>query len=82
MVGSELEHAVAGPGERVGDAEQLVTFGVGSGTSSPDFERWIGVREVENPSAPARSPRSTMSAIAAMSSSVGGSLAAPRSPIT
>ena len=30
------------------------------GTSSPDFERWIGVRDVEKPSAPARSPRSTM----------------------
>ena len=30
------------------------------GTSSPDFDRWIGVRDVENPSAPARSPRSTI----------------------
>ena len=32
-------------------------------------DNMIGVREVENPSAPARSPRSTMSAIAAMSPS-------------
>ena len=30
------------------------------GTSSPAFDRWSGVREVENPSAPARSASSTM----------------------
>ena len=52
------------------------------GTTSPDLERWIGVRDVEKPSAPARSPRSTIVDIATMSSAVGGSLAAPRSPIT
>ena len=52
------------------------------GTSSPSFDRCKGVRLVENPSAPARSASSTKAAIWLMSSSVAGSLAAPRSPIT
>ncbi len=52
------------------------------GTGSPSIARWASVREVENPRAPARMPSRTMAAMAAMSSVVAGSLAAPRSPIT
>ena len=52
------------------------------GTGSPSMARWARVRDVENPSAPARMPSRTMAAIAAMSSGVAGSLAAPRSPMT
>ena len=52
------------------------------GTSSPDLDRWSGVRLVENPSAPARSASSTSLAIDSRSSAVASSLSAPRSPIT
>ena len=53
------------------------------GTSRPSAPRWIRVREVENPSAPAASDSRTCAAIAAMSSGVATeSSSAPRAPIT
>jgi hypothetical protein len=52
------------------------------GTSSPSIERCRMVRELEKPSAPARSPSSTIAAMRAMSSAVGSSLRAPLSPMT
>ena len=52
------------------------------GTGSPSMAMWAMVREVENPSAPARTASPTMAAIISMSSAVAGSLRAPRSPIT
>ena len=52
------------------------------GTSSPLLLRCRGVREVEKPSAPARSASSVSLLISAMSSDVATSLFAPRSPMT
>ena len=52
------------------------------GTGSPSTARWPSVREVEKPSAPARSPSSTMARMASMSSAFAGSFLAPRSPMT
>ena len=43
--------------------------------------RWPSVRDVEKPSAPASTASCTIAAMAAISSGVAGSLAAPRSPI-
>ncbi len=52
------------------------------GTGSPSMAVCAMVREVENPSAPARSASATISVMASMSSGVAGSFVAPRSPIT
>ena len=52
------------------------------GTGSPSMARWARVREDEKPSAPASTASWTMRLIAAMSSTVAGSLRAPRSPMT
>ena len=52
------------------------------GTSSPSIDLCKTVRDVETPSAPARTPSSTNRPISAISSAVGSSLSAPRSPIT
>ena len=52
------------------------------GTSSPLLLRCSGVRDVEKPSAPARSASSVSLLICAMSSAVATSLFAPRSPMT
>ena len=55
VVGRELEHPVAGPGQGIGDAEQLVGIGVGAG------DQFAGLRPVdrrarrrEQPQDPAR----------------------------
>ena len=52
------------------------------GVKSPVEVRWLSVREVEKPSAPARTASAASWAIALLSSSVEGSRRAPRSPIT
>ena len=52
------------------------------GTTSPSIDLWITVRLVEKPSAPARTPSSTISAIFAMSSWVGIAPGFSRSPST
>jgi hypothetical protein len=55
---------------------------VSVGVGSPRLVRWLMVREVEKPSAPARMPAAAMRPIVAISSGVEGSRFAPRSPIT
>jgi hypothetical protein len=52
------------------------------GTSRPSTALWSSRRLTETPTAPAATPSVTSAAMRAMSSSVAGSLAAPRSPIT
>src|SRR4029078_2288795 len=52
------------------------------GTGSPSTALCMIVRDVEKPSAPARMPSRTRSAIASMSSGVAGSFRAPRPPLT
>ena len=52
------------------------------GTGSPSMARWAIVREVENPSAPARYGLWTISRMASMSVGVAGSFLAPLSPMT
>jgi hypothetical protein len=52
------------------------------GVGSPLLVRWLSVREVVKPSAPAATAWAASSAMAAMSSAVAGSRAAPRSPMT
>ena len=52
------------------------------GVKSPVEVRWLSVREVEKPSAPARTASAASAAIALLSSGVEGSRRAPRSPIT
>ena len=52
------------------------------GVKSPVEVRWFSVREVEKPSAPARTASLASAAIALLSSGVEGSRRAPRSPIT
>ena len=55
---------------------------VSVGVGSPRLVRWLVVRDVVKPSAPAATPSRTMRPIAAISSAVAGSRCAPRSPIT
>jgi len=52
------------------------------GVKSPVEVRWLSVREVEKPSAPARTASPASAAMAVLSSAVAGSRRAPRSPIT
>ena len=52
------------------------------GVGRPSLVRWLSVREVETPSAPARSASVTKALMAATSSGVAASRLAPRSPIT
>ncbi len=52
------------------------------GTSRPSTALCSSSRFTETPTAPAATPSVTSAAMRAMSSSVAGSLAAPRSPIT
>jgi hypothetical protein len=52
------------------------------GVKSPVEVRWLSVRDVEKPSAPARTASLARAAIALLSSGVDGSRRAPRSPIT
>ncbi len=52
------------------------------GVSAPSDVRWNNEREVEKPSAPAKSPSSTSDAIFAMSSAVARSRSTPRWPMT
>ena len=55
---------------------------VSVGVNSPRLVRWLSVRDVVKPSAPASMPSAASAAIGAMSSGVAGSRRAPRSPIT
>jgi len=50
--------------------------------NSPSLARWMIVRVVEKPTAPASIASRTRDAIAAISSGVASALAPPRSPIT
>jgi hypothetical protein len=50
--------------------------------SSPSLARWMIVRVVENPIAPAAIASRTRVAMAAISSAVAPAFAPPRSPIT
>ena len=52
------------------------------GTGRPDLALWPMVREVVKPTAPTAMASPMMADMAAMSSAVASSLAAPRSPIT
>ena len=64
----------------IADSSSSLAFRVG--VKSPVEVRWFSVREVEKPSAPARTASPASCAIALLSSSVEGSRRAPRSPIT
>ena len=82
VLGSELEHAVAGTADGLADAQQLALVGVGA------RHQLAVLRPVERRAA-GREPERTgaqrlldQRAISSMSASVAGSLAAPRSPIT
>jgi len=48
----------------------------------PSDERWLSVREVPKPMAPASMARLAMAAMALMSASVAGSRSTPRWPMT
>ena len=48
------------------------------GVGSPRLVRWLSVREVVNPRAPARTPAAAMAPISAISAAVAGSRSAPR----
>ncbi len=52
------------------------------GTNSPSTALWPMVRDVEKPSAPARSAPRTMLLMASMSAAVAASFFDPRSPMT
>ncbi len=52
------------------------------GVGSPVDVRWLSVRELEKPMAPARMASAANVRMAAVSSSVASSSRAPRSPIT
>ena len=58
----------------VSSSSPAVSVGVGC----PSEVRWLSVREVEKPSAPASTARFASAAMAAMSASVAGSRSAPR----
>jgi hypothetical protein len=55
---------------------------VKEGIGSPVLLRWLSVRDVEKPTAPATSASRVNSAMATTSASVAGSPLAPRSPMT